>query len=81
MQSMLMCPPVGFDDLSIEEQIDYVQSLWERIVMKNDRESVPVPAWHRRVLEARLTEFEANPEAGRPWEEVEADLLEGLSKV
>jgi hypothetical protein len=24
-------PPPGFDDLSVEEKIDYVQSLWERI--------------------------------------------------
>jgi hypothetical protein len=24
-------PPPGFDELSVEEQIDYVQSLWNRI--------------------------------------------------
>jgi hypothetical protein len=24
-------PPPGFDDLSVEEKIDYLQSLWNRI--------------------------------------------------
>ena len=33
-------PPPGFDELTIEEQIDYVQSLWERIAATPDQ--VPV---------------------------------------
>jgi len=24
-------PPPGFDDLSVDEKIDYLQSLWDRI--------------------------------------------------
>jgi hypothetical protein len=24
-------PPPGFDDLSVDEQIDYLQALWDRI--------------------------------------------------
>jgi hypothetical protein len=24
-------PPPGFDDLSVDEKLDYLQSLWERI--------------------------------------------------
>ena len=24
-------PPPGFDELSVEEKIDYLQSLWDRI--------------------------------------------------
>lgn len=41
-------------------------------------EDVPVPEWHRDLLRERLAAFEANPEEGRPWEEVEAELLERL---
>jgi hypothetical protein len=37
---------------------------------------VPVPDWHREILDERLADLEANPDAGRPWEEVNADLLE-----
>jgi len=35
-----------------EEQIDYVQLLWERIAATPDQ--VPVPDWHREVLDERL---------------------------
>ena len=50
-------PPAGFDDLSVKEQIDYVQSLWDRIVT----------TFHGiEELRERLTDCEANPE--QPWQ-------------
>ena len=45
-------PPPGFDDLTVDERIDYVGALWDRIAA--DPESVPVPEWHREILEERL---------------------------
>jgi hypothetical protein len=36
--------PPGFSDLSKEEQILYVQALWERITEQPD--DLPIPAWH-----------------------------------
>jgi putative addiction module component (TIGR02574 family) len=66
-------PPPGFDEMSVEEKIDYVQALWDRIAA--DESQVPVPDWHREVLGERLADHEAHPDDGRPWEEVEADLL------
>jgi putative addiction module component (TIGR02574 family) len=77
MSQRLQNPPAGFDDLSVEEQIDYVQGLWEHIVAKQER--VPAPAWHRWVLDARRAQREADPDAGRPWEQVEADLRKRLA--
>ena len=41
MPKLVPNPPPGFDDLSVEEKIDYVQSLWERIAARPDQ--VPVP--------------------------------------
>ncbi len=73
MGNALPLPPPGFDELNIDEQIEYVQALWDRIAAKEDR--VPVPDWHREILDERLADLEANPDAGRPWEEVRADLL------
>jgi putative addiction module component (TIGR02574 family) len=78
MSHALENPPAGFDDLPVEQQIDYVQALWDRIAAKEDQ--VPVPEWHRAILEERLAEYEANPNDGRPWEEVEADLHAQLTK-
>lgn len=65
-------PPPGFDDLSVDERLDYVQSLWDRIAAKP--EEIQVPDWHRKLLDERLTEYQAHPDAGRPWEEVRDEL-------
>lgn len=76
MARPLPIPPPGFDDLSVDEQLDYVHSLWDRIVAHP--ETVPVPDWHRRVLEERVAAHRADPGAVVPWEEVKDDLLHKL---
>ena len=77
MSHTIQNPPVGFDDLPVDQQIDYVQALWERIAVKADQ--VAVPAWHREVLETRLADYEADPDAGRSWEQVDEDLQKRLA--
>ena len=68
MTNRLQLPPPGFDDLPVEDQIDYIQSLWDRIAAQP--EQVPVPEWHQQVINERLTAQAANPATARPWEEV-----------
>lgn len=65
-------PPAGFDDLPIEIQIEYVQSLWERIAA--DEQHVPSPPWHREVIARRRAAHQQDPSAGRPWDAVVRDL-------
>ena len=36
MTDRIPFPPPGFDDLSVDEQIDFVQSLWDRIATTRD---------------------------------------------
>ncbi len=67
-------PPPGFEDLSADEKLDYVQSLWDHI--RADPAVVPIPEWHLRILEERLAEYEANPDPGRPWEEVLQEIFD-----
>ena len=64
MSNALPLPPPGFDDLSVEEKLDYVQSLWDRIVAHP--EEVPVPDWHQRILKDRLEAHRADPAAAKP---------------
>jgi len=71
-------PPPGFDDLSVEDQIDYVQSLWDRIAAKPDQ--VPVPDWHRQVLDERIAAHEADPRGDRPWEEIRDEIRSKLGR-
>ena len=67
----------GFDNLSVEEQIDFVQSLWDRIAATP--EQVPMPEWHRRIIRERLEAYNTNPDAGRLWSDVRADIEHKLS--
>lgn len=74
----LPLPPPGFDDLSPDDQIDYVQSLWDRIAAKPHQ--VPVPDWHRDVIRQRLADQEATPSGGKPWEEVRDEIRNKLTR-
>jgi len=76
MAQTVPIPPPGFDDLSVEGKLDYVQLLWDRIAAKPDE--IPVPDWHRQFLDERLAAYEASPQEGRPWEEVREELLRRL---
>lgn len=76
MSRALPLPPPGFDDLSVEEKLDYVQSLWDRIV--THPEDLPVPDWHQRILQERLAAHRADPAAARPWDEVRDEINKKL---
>lgn len=66
-------PPPGFDDLPVEEQIDYVESLWDRIAAHPDR--VPVPEWHLEELRRRENSDQSSKGDVSPWEEVRERIL------
>ena len=78
MGEPLSVPP-GFDELPVEEKIDYVQRLWSRIA--GDPESIPAPAWQLRVIDERLAAMERDGEAGRTWDEVRGDLRARLAQI
>jgi len=60
----LQIPPPGFESLSIDEQLEYVERLWEHIAAHPER--VPV----RRIIQERLQ----SDSSSRPWTEVREDL-------
>ena len=68
MAPPLPLPPPGFDALRVEEQIDYVQSLWDRIAATVDQ--VPLQEWQRVLFEERLAAHRRTPGDARPWREV-----------
>ena len=51
--------PAGFDALTVEEQIDYIQSLWDRIAAQP--EQVPVPDWASRDIERTVSQLSSKP--------------------
>jgi putative addiction module component (TIGR02574 family) len=76
MAHKIPSPPPGFDELSVEEKLDYVQSLWDRIAA--EPETVPVPGWHLEVIDERLGENQAEPRASRSWDELREELRDRL---
>jgi putative addiction module component (TIGR02574 family) len=76
MSQPVPLPPPGFDELSVDEKIDYLQSLWDRIAATP--ETVPVPEFHREILDQRLKDLEADPESGDSWDVVQERLRRKL---
>ena len=76
MASHLPVPPPGFDELSVAEKLEYVQSLWDLIAASP--QDVPVPDWHREVINQRMATRETDPTAGEPWDAVRDALVEKL---
>lgn len=78
MTSKVPLPPPGFDELSIDEQIEYVSKLEGQI--KSLPDDLPVPAEDLELIETRLAELEETGFEGTSWEEFEKELIEQLIK-
>lgn len=60
--------PPGFRKLSVPERIDYVQQLWD--VIAADADKVPVPGWHKQILDARLSTRATRTGRPKSWTSV-----------
>ena len=68
----LPIPPPGFETLSVDEKIEYLESLWDSVL---DHSEIPVPDWHRSLIRERLEAYSRDRSSARPWAEVRAELL------
>jgi putative addiction module component (TIGR02574 family) len=78
MAKTVSVPPPGFENLTPDEKVQYVQDLWDYVTA--DASKVPVPDWHRRILDERLAEYHAAPDEGKGWPEVRDQLLQDLAE-
>ena len=69
---------LGIDRLSIEERLQVAEAIWDSVV--HDVEGAPLPDWQRAELERRLAESLANPDAVRPWGDVEVEALTPMKR-
>lgn len=76
MSQTLPLPPPGFDSLSIEEQIEYIEALWDHVSERP--ELIPVPDWHQEIIAERLASPHALDDA-KTWEEFEQQLSDDLT--
>jgi putative addiction module component (TIGR02574 family) len=74
----LPIPPPGFDELSVDEKVDYVQSLWDRLAAHPDE--IPVSDWHQQVIDEHLAAHRDSPDAARSWEVVRKAMTQVRSE-
>ncbi len=62
---------LGIDRMSNEQRLRLIGEIWESLA---PIDQLAIPESHREELDRRLAEADADPAAGRPWEEVRARL-------
>ena len=62
-------------ELPVQERIRLVELIWDSVAAVP--EAVEISPALKAELEARLAEFEANPEAGYSWDRVKSCLKDG----
>lgn len=75
MASKVPLPPPEFDDPFSDDENEDDQ---EYVVVGPDK--VQIPKWHLELLREREARYERDGMVGTPWEEVEKELLEELTK-
>lgn len=72
-----MASPFAFDysQLTIAERLELVEELWDSITADADTETLPLTDVERVLLDERLAEMQTDPEAGRSWAVVRAEIL------
>lgn len=68
-------PKIDFSHPSPRERLELIGELWDSL----DDESLEVTPELAAELDRRLEDLRRNPHAGRPWEEVRAELRQRLS--
>ena len=64
--------------LSVEEQLELVEALWDEIAKRN---ATPPPTDTQEAeLDRRLADHEANPDDVVPWSEVKASALARIGR-
>ena len=75
-ESRFMSPifqQLGIDRLSQEERLKLISEIWESL---DPIDQTEIPESHRQELDSRLANADADPSAGKPWEEVRMRLRE-----
>jgi hypothetical protein len=71
-------PPPGFDELSTDAKVDYVNDLWERVFTKDAPQS---PEWHRDLVRAELDAQRDDPSATEDWSTARQEILARIGRV
>ena len=61
-------PALDLEKLTRDEKLELIEKLWDSLEANAD--DLPIPDWHRRLLDQRLDELDREGPTGVPWEQV-----------
>lgn len=64
--------------LPLSEKLQIMEAIWEDL--RSQADALPVPEWHKELLDARLKAVEDGSEKVLDWDEVKQSLLSGTRK-
>jgi len=70
---------LGIDRLSLDDRLQLAEAIWESVI--RDVGGAPLPDWQRAALERRLADSVANPDAVRPWGDIEVEARDRAEVV
>jgi putative addiction module component (TIGR02574 family) len=70
-------PLLEIEKLTVPQRLELIGLLWDSIPSE---EPAPLTDDQKQELDRRIAALDANPDSGRPWEEVEARILARLKK-
>jgi putative addiction module component (TIGR02574 family) len=70
---MTMSTVSEFQNLSVEQRLQLIETIWESLVQEG--RDIPVPDEHIEEIDRRLDDLELNPDDSSPWEEVRGRIL------
>ena len=62
--------------LPVDERLEIAEAIWESVEISAVQP--PLADWQREILDERMAEDDADPEAGSHWEEVKRRILSAL---
>jgi len=62
--------------LPVGERLELAEEIWESVELSATQP--PLPDWQKQLLDERIADDDAEPEAGSPWEEVKQRILSSL---
>lgn len=75
MSHALLYPLSPFEELSEEEQIQYIETHLDELVAEL-RANSAIPRWHAELLAEGLARHRSEVEGGISWEEFEKEFME-----
>jgi hypothetical protein len=80
MSHELQFSPSPFEQMTAEEQIEYVEAHLDEIIA-NLMANESIPYWHREILADGYRRFREETEGAIPWEQFKEELEQEFGKL